>query len=470
MIVPCTMTFTRSSPRAACARCFESIEPEDIIVSSARRDGSSDSVRFLHPACAVDVDTAALCALLRRDSLGFRARSEIESLAFAREQSIAQRALSQWRERHEDTGKSVAIAPARPLEDDPALLRPARDPRGRPRVRVILCGPAVCERNNTSRAFWSLLREGYAWPSPKREYAFVLGGASRVMPDEDPAQPIVGVVYAPLAKKGAKLERAPALWLLAALSPRPPLLWLHGIKSWKARDENILRVREHVSSSGFDADLCPILAAPTINGHALDALVLALDEHFDGVELRATQHQASAVAAALLRAARERLETIDEQRFDKMLAYVYLGRTAGSDAIVTELAEALIERRAQRLAARALATRAITSAAVFERWFANEATLGHREPSWGIAELVDRYAECEGAAPVAQLIELAARSTHPSRTMELVRLFERWVSDATATAAIDALARIESPTLRIEYARLTQSWRLQYALEPRSSA
>lgn len=476
MFEPCAMTFTTSAPRAACARCLEELEPDSTIVRSTRGRPPSQRSRLLHPECAIDVDTSVLCALLRSDALPFAGRAAIEELAFARERAIEQRALSQWRERHEDTGQVVAIAPSRPFEDAPEHVRPARDRRGRPRVRVLLTGTAVVDRNDTSSLFWSLLREGYSWASPKREYVFTPRVGARIAPDEDPAQPIIGVLYAPLAKKSSKLERDPSLWLFSALSMPPPLLWLHGIKAWKARDENILRVREHVARSGFDADLCPIIATPVVDAAALDALVLALDEHFDGAERRVTEHQASAIASALLRAAREDLRSIEEQRFDMMLSYALWGRTAASDAIVTALAEALIDhaahavgdRHSQRLAARVLANRAVSRASLFERWFANEAARGDKESSTGVSDLFDRYAECEGAAPVAQLIELAARSTHPSRTMELTRLFEKWVTEATAQPAIDALARIESPTLRVEYERLTRAWQARLQCEPRS--
>ncbi len=474
MFTPCTMTFTSSAPRAACARCLEELEPDCTIVRSTRGRTPSQSSRWLHPECAIDVDTRALCALLRSDALPFAGRAAVEALAFARERAIEQRALSQWRERHEETGQVVAIAPSRPFEDDPELVRPARDRRGRPRVRVLLTGTALVERNDTSSAFWSLLREGYSWSSPKREYVFTPRVGARIAPDEDPAQPIIGVLYAPLAKKSSKLEQEPSLWLFAAVSMPPPLLWLHGIKAWKLRDENILRVREHVARSGFDADLCPIVATPAVDAAALDALVLALDEHFDGAERRVTEHQASAIASALLRAVREDLRAIDEQRFDKMLSYTRWGRTAASDAIVTELAQTLIDhttptlagRHAHVLAAMVLASRAVSRASLFEQWFANEGARGAQESARGVSDLFDRYAECEGAVPVAQLIELAARSMHPSRTMEMIRLLDKWITEATAKAATDALSRIESPTLRVEYERLTRTWQLRFQCEP----
>ncbi len=52
------------------------------------------------------------------------------------------------------------------------------------------------------------------------------------------------------------------------------------------RDEDTLRFRELLVSNGLDGDRCPVLYAPEITEAALDRLVIALDEHVDGRELR----------------------------------------------------------------------------------------------------------------------------------------------------------------------------------------
>lgn len=387
-----SLLFSNSSPGTICARCLDVLRTDAVAVRRTRGTGAASVATSFHPECALDVDTRHFCALLRGDGRIFDGRDSLERLAFLREQAIEQRALSQWRERLEPGGGVSAVAPSRAVEDDPALLHPARDRRGRPRVRVLILGTAVNDANESAARFWLKLREGGSWASAKREYVFVSRVGWRIAPDEDPAQPIIGLVYAPLAKKRAKLERHVFLWLLAAMGMSPPLLWLHGIKASSTRDENVLYIREHVERSGFQADLCPTLCAPTVDDAALDALVLALDDHCDGAERRITQHQATAVAHAILRMEPAELDAVDDRRFEAMLAYAAWGRTSASDAVVTALAEALIDRGAWSRAERVLVSGMVQRSALFERWFEREQTMTDRARSKPTTKMSDAYA------------------------------------------------------------------------------
>jgi hypothetical protein len=323
-------------------------------------------------------------------------------------------------------------------DDDPGLIHPQRDDEGRPRVRVLVVGSAMASNSATARAFFELIGRSQRWSSPKREYEFVQKLGIEFPMSYDPSCPLIGVVYAPYAKKNAPFDHSDELWLYSAVGYPQPLLWLQGIKSHKVRDENILRVRERVESLGFRGDECPIVCSPKVDRAAVDALVNGLDEHFDGRELLVREAPSTLLAQALLRAVRE-AAVIARSRFCLMLSYtVAYGYTEQTRASLAALVETLLDRDERELCARVLRTGVVRDAPLFERWARAEAARPTQddEGSQTLATL-KVYASIDPDAAVAAALALFDRADGDKRAASLASHVE-YLLAPTRIAQIDA--------------------------------
>jgi hypothetical protein len=453
-----TDTLERASSPLACARCDEPLAVDEVFVQRLGRGPRGDAPSRLHPACALDADPRAFLAVLRSDEASFDGRSSLRALANKRVEAIEARANARWTTARTANGDQPGLAPRRGFEDDPSLVAPARDPKGRPRVRVLVHGTAV----GSNEKFWSLLREG-AWASSRREYAFVPVGGWEVIGEEDPAQPVVAVVYAARAQKNANLEQEPWLWLLGALGLRAPLLWLHGIKEFDARDDNVLRVRAHVDACGITSDACPLLCAPRMTPEALDALVAALDEHASGAELRAEGSPALAFAEALRRDVSDEVPSTDRQ-FQLRLHFACWGHTPRSRAALESVAEALVSRGDSVRAAMVLSQRVSEDRSLYERWLALELARGDQPATPWLTSALRAYARCGPATDAA--LELAVRASTNQRFNAIVELLGELVTVSSVGAARDALARIEPADRRRAFAEKLAGWQQRLSTEP----
>jgi hypothetical protein len=133
------------------------------------------------------------------------------------------------------------------------------------------------------------------------------------------------------------------------------------------RDENVVRIREHVDRWGFLADECPFVCAPSMSEASLDALVSAIDEHFDTSELLVRESPASKVAQGLLRLVREGV-ALSWDSYSWIVARSMWGHTAASDAVLSELCARFIERRQCDHAAKLLGNTTVCDRALFDRW------------------------------------------------------------------------------------------------------
>ncbi len=451
-----TTTLERADRPLACSRCGETIAVDDHFVLRSRDAAATRAAASLHPACALDLDARAFLRLLRSNTSPFDERSSLASLAATRVAAIEARARSRWTTAQVLSGDRRGVAPAGPFEDDPALVLPACDRKGRPRVRALIHGPAAGPESE----LWALLREGDSWASSRREYVFVTVGGWDVVGEEDPSQPVVAVVYAARAKKNARVEADHQLWLLDALGMGPPLLWLHGIKAIQERDDNVVRIREHVEQSGIPSDSCPLLCAPRLTTDALDALVAALDEHADGRELRVKGSPALAFAQSLRR------HIVDEggamtARTTMRLTYAGWGRTPQSRAALESIAWRLVERGDSEGAAMVLAERVSEDRVLYEQWLALERERGDQRSTAWLCSTLSAYARCGPA--VDATIELALRATDRGRWLSLLNLLDRIVTPATIEAARVAIAKVQPIERQKEYARAFARWEARLA-------
>lgn len=314
----------------------------------------------------------------------------------------------------------VGVAPTR-AEVDPALVHPLSDAQGRPCVRVLVLG-ALAQKNATARGFAKLTgahsgRLG-TWSSAKRQYSFEIAHPWEVQSSDDPAHPMIAMVYAPFARKNAPLDDALHLWSYSAIGYRAPLLWLLGIKESKARDENVLRCRAHVDRSGYVADECPIVCAPTMSAASLDALVIALDEHFDASELLVRESPALRIARALMGLVREN-GALSWDGYSWIVARSMWGHTSESDAVLAELCALFIERGQCDHAAKLLGNRAVRDRALFERWLALERSRATVAPLFDVLAALYRFSELDREAALAHCRALIESATNPTRVRAL---------------------------------------------------
>lgn len=297
-----------------CYRCRGVLAPSAVVVRiNATTFGNptpETSTVDYHPACAIDVNDEWTLACFKASTLAFEERPALELLA---ERRIAARAAANLGPR-----AKAKLGPVEPVE-------PARDPSGRPRVRVLVTG------NNASsdaRQFRSdgtfsideelrdLVRDS-TLASPLREYVFV-PNVSNAKLKLDPSQPIVGgVVMMHTAVAPAYTYRAKiADWLGLGLPP-PILCVITGAEhaatnAYDAYDAYIVKLRAMVEQAGYTADACPVIVAEARNSALFRAIALALDEH-------TTATSSTSVADPAVRAAEQLATAVDRGEVDTIL-------------------------------------------------------------------------------------------------------------------------------------------------------
>ena len=287
-----------------CQRCGQQLASDQPVVvierwlptdgwSARRLLGTTDV--DLH--CAMDHDptllAAALCVLQRSESLRDQERA-VQQLLEHRLQLIHRRAQQRPQYRKPTTKElwRGPVGAARPevhastTLDEPPLEMAARDHSGRPPLKILCCGMATNSRTQTGNAFWTTLHAS-TWSSPKREYQFVHVTDPWQLPEEDPAHPIVGTLYAAVASKRATVEGLRGLALWGALRLPSPVVWLLGLSSTKPRDAQTLQFRELLQSCAFNPDQSMVLCSLKPTASTFDLLVAMLDEQFaTGEEIR----------------------------------------------------------------------------------------------------------------------------------------------------------------------------------------
>ncbi|MDP3275721.1 MAG: hypothetical protein Q8Q09_11035 [Deltaproteobacteria bacterium] len=255
------------SGRARCRRCNEPIAKGAVrAVFNGTVMGVEASESFLHFRCAIDVDAVSTEAALALFDEPFDERAELTDVLRQRTRAIA------------ECKKPVA-------ERDPERMRVegARDPSGRPRVRVLLAGSAFSWGTLPSFELDRVTKDR-TFRSSKREYQFVVQYTGIADADEDPSQPVIAAVFAPFA--GAKVMNNQRLkltsWRDRALPT--PLLWVFTRAAQTApKDEQIQGLRALLDDVGYVGDEATVCVARGVNGSTLAALAAALDESVETI-------------------------------------------------------------------------------------------------------------------------------------------------------------------------------------------
>ncbi|MBL8679763.1 MAG: hypothetical protein JNK05_11385 [Myxococcales bacterium] len=383
----------RTRGETSCVRCRGAINNGEAYVERESTDAKNKTVRLpLHPECALDVDTSLAVQAFERFEQSFEGRGAFRELATIRSVGRAQR-VAQRRSREVDPVAGVARTkePSRPREDDPHWVSPALDHRGRPRVRVLVAGSGTSLSRTAGRSLRVLL-PARSWPSPKREYVFVTESSAYEFPDNDPAQPIVGAVYMPIATAVSTIEGGEDVCAWSALGVPPPLLWLIGVSSSKPRDEHTIRFRELMDHFGYDGDTCAVLCAPRVNAEALDRLVRVMDEVFDGTEIRAPINPWVAIAERL----RDDIRGKHVHRYKgphatiaHRLLTLRWTRDDVMNPLAAECAKLLLEQDDLEDAAQFLCSNIVLERGPFERWF--ERWWTSKQPGYAFAQVAASY-------------------------------------------------------------------------------
>lgn len=356
---------------AWCARCAAPLVEREVVVDRlVEHRRRANRRQFFCPACALDVDVAAMSAALERDGIAFERRAELIERCALRLAAIRARASARARCTYAHRVHLRSITrPATESSDDALPVVPARDPSGRPRVRIYAGGGVFDARSRTGAALRELLRAG-AWSSSKREYVFVSQPAGVHVPiDEDPAQPIIGTLYAPFARKNTEVHDE---WLLCAWRAwgyRTPVLWLLGLSASEPRDENTLRFREVLHGAGFEGDDAVVLCSPEVNEAALDRLVAVLDEQLDGREQRAPLDPWLAMAERIcddVAAGRE--ERYEPRWLQQRLSSLWTISDPTLSATLGAAASAALERGDRRTAGALLSTSSVRDLSLYLQW------------------------------------------------------------------------------------------------------
>ncbi len=258
--------FKRNERDCRCRRCREPIEVGPWFVRAwVYTDPSMSDPEecAYHVECAIDVDAVSLARAFDEREGSPEELEPARLLARSRAKGIE--ALSAQRER----GESAA----------PPATEPARDRKGRPRVRVRFGGSL--SSGNTLRDECLEHMPDWTLCSSTREYVLAGSAMSSMNPRDDPSQPVVAALFAtPLKTKvmAAQKDKLGA-WRTEGLST--PVLWIVTLGSapQSAIDAKFLELRALLAGVGYEADDAVTVCTETIDASAVSAVAAALDEH-----------------------------------------------------------------------------------------------------------------------------------------------------------------------------------------------
>jgi hypothetical protein len=333
---------TAPTANTPCRRCGAPIEAGRVCIEAPQLTATGTGKHassYLHPACAVDLDAEAAVALFALDPLLFDGREPLESLARAR---VERKGIVNRRAKSKKTAAPEELAP----------IEPARDPFGRPRVRVPFVGSGFSVFStgfDDPTAIGTVLRDATVLSS-KREFVFIRHSSNKSL-EVDPSQPWAACLYWQSFGNGVAWANYVKVADWCALGLPPPVLVVigPGVEDAGKRDEVIEKVRKLATKAGFDGDDCPVVHAATGDAAFLEALALALDEQADRVSGELSADRTARTIEQLEALVRERREDGLSVIAKKCLRLLSRARVAERERILAALLEA-IERGLARTA------------------------------------------------------------------------------------------------------------------------
>lgn len=314
--------FKRNDREQRCRRCREPIEVGPWYarawVYTDPSVGDPEECGY-HIECAIDVDALAMN----------RALNEREGVP---EELEAHRVFAQRRATAID---ALAAAHERGERPPTSALEPARDRKGRPRVRVRFGGSL--SSGNTLR--YGFLEHMPDWTlcSSTREYVLAGSAVTAMNPRDDPSQPVVAALFAtPLKTRIMAAQKEKLLaWRTEGLST--PVLWVVTVEpaSRAAIDAKFLELRALLASVGYEADEAITVCTETVDASAAQAVASALDEHLGRGEARGSAESETPTrrAITLLR------EAIESERVEAWPSCLERAQRALETASIEERAQ-----------------------------------------------------------------------------------------------------------------------------------
>lgn len=261
-----------------CFRCHEPIDRGEYAMRGFALVATNTSSQiYYHPMCAVDVAADRVHYTLRGTRQDFPNRAFVE--AFAQSRLDAKRALAEARAKAKRKGVPVE-APS---------VEPARDPKGRPRVRVFCSGSLLSSRDMLN--LFLMAAPEYTLTSALREYVFLeFVKITRSPMDDDPSQPVIGGVFATISTVKIMQGQKDKLAMWKTLGIPTPLLWVVDLMGDKELvDKRVLELRAALDAAGYVGDEAPVVVTSALNEAAMQSLALAMDE---GLGLASVQGEA----------------------------------------------------------------------------------------------------------------------------------------------------------------------------------
>ncbi|MDP3275717.1 MAG: hypothetical protein Q8Q09_11015 [Deltaproteobacteria bacterium] len=250
-----------------CSRCMEVMDAGQIAMRGFGTFGAAMATQvFYHPMCAADVDASRTHLTLVDNKTAFSDRDQVEALC--RQRLQGKKALSEARAKAKRSGKSV----------ETPSVEPARDRKGRPRVRVFLAGSLFSERERVNEL--ASVAPELCFASALREYVFLeFVKITRAPLDDDPSQPVIGAVFASITTVRLMPVQKDKFAAWKTLGVGTPLLWVIDFRNDQALvDKRVLELRAALESAGYVGDEAQVVVSARIDAAALQALVLAMDE------------------------------------------------------------------------------------------------------------------------------------------------------------------------------------------------
>ncbi len=252
-----------------CLRCGDKLHRDETAVKLSQKLVELPELTppWLHVACAIDVNPEEACSLFTRISLGFEGREQLVERAQLRVQARAE---------------GVKIKDPDELKTFCASADRARDPSGRPRVRVLIhhrtLGPAFAGHGLPVKP------PGFGVPLNTkivtRHNEYVLEGLERVRPIRyivKPDQPLVAAVVVCSNDTHLRFEES-SVWVNGRIGP--PILWANcHTKNIEWREHLLLGLRQRVDSAGYVGDESLTLVSSAVTNAALVELGELLDAH-----------------------------------------------------------------------------------------------------------------------------------------------------------------------------------------------
>jgi hypothetical protein len=287
-----------------CRRCKLPIAPDSLALGGfTYLELPPEREIIYHPACAIDVSPEGALSALRERSAPTERYDALYQLALTR--VVAKTKLLESRREAKRRGTEAKIP----------TIEPARDPRGRPRVRLYWAG-SLSNENGPIAEQLALLAPDNTFASSLREYVLLhFVKVTKKSLDDDPSQPLVGALFGTLASVRLGAAQKDKLTVFRAEGLPTPLLWIVDFSHDQSLvDARVVELRAALDAVGYVGDEASVVVTHSIDTNALETVFRAMDECLGAHEGR------DSAADPALRAADRLAQSIEQNETETYAA------------------------------------------------------------------------------------------------------------------------------------------------------